>query len=254
MAINKLVSIHVPIIDAMDELGIDHDKDIPYFTRQAEKAERDIDSYYQYERAKKVLDMKDCIAHLPNDAVLVEMAIFGDHGECCDNLMDKYCNFGISNNVNNVNSNGLFLVVDVADDGNYSCCGALDYYIQNNKLIFNRKQCGQKITVQYLKFKTDCDGFIEVCDNHVEAIKWYIIWKYCIRQLNTNPGKGYMDRELLRTAEREWHRECAHARALDGEITEPERRQMVYTWHNPWSGKGLWQGMNTTLGNSFNIW
>ena len=42
MSINRLVSIKVPILDAQAFLGIDHDKDIPFMTRLATLAEKEI--------------------------------------------------------------------------------------------------------------------------------------------------------------------------------------------------------------------
>lgn len=250
MSINKLISIRTPIVNAQESLGLDHDKNIPFFTRLATEAEKEIGSFYQYERTKKVLDIKNCAAYLPEDCVLVEVALMGDHGDNCDNLLQQWCG-GITNDVTNVNSNGLFLVVDVSgfDDGS-PIFGYVNYSYQNNKLIFDRGMCGDKITIQYLKLKTDCDGFMEIGENHVNAIKWYIMWHYTIRQRN----KNYIDRDMLSLYEREWNRECAHARAQDAELTQPERENMVRNWHNPYSGRGMWQNLYTTLGTNFNIW
>lgn len=254
MSINKLISIRNPIIDAQDTLGIDHDKDIPYFTKLATDAEKQIGSYYQYERTKKVIDVVNNIACLPNDAVLVECAMVGDHlsDANCDSNFNNILNNTISNNsVTNVNSNGLFLVVDISsntpDSFNFN---PLYYDIQNNKILFKNACNADKITIRYLKFKTDCDGFLEIGENHVNAIKWYIVWMYSFRQ----KAKNYIDRDLMNMAREEWNRECRHARAEDNRLTKPERDMVARMYGNPMSGRGLWQGMYTTLGTNFTIW
>lgn len=256
MSVNKLISVRTPIIDAQELLGIDHDKDIPFMTRLAVQAEKQIDSFYQYERTKALLDIKDCVACLPNDCIYVEVGLMGNHIENCDNLLQQWCGTSL-NDVTNVNSNGLFLVVDVSgnQDGTFSF-GQVPFSVQNNKLLFNRSMCGDQITIQYLRYKVDCDGVMEVCENHVEAIKWYIVWHYSLRLMSTNPKANYIGNNLMNLAMSEWNRNCRHARALDAELTPSERAGIVYNYHNPWSGRGMWQGMNTTLslGNSYWIW
>ncbi len=250
MSINKLVSIKNPIVDAMDFLHIDNDKQIPWFTNLAIQAEKKIDSYYQYERTHAVLTVEGCCVCLPNDSKLVEVVVVGDLGLDCRNLLTSVCGWA-GNNVTNVNSNGLFLVVDIGSSGeSYTGWNMVPYHIQNNKLIFDQNFNGDKITIQYLRYKTDCDGFIEVCENHIDAIKWYIIWQYKLSQRMSN----YLDRDVMQMAYSEWNRECRHARAEDSRMTQPERQEVVASYNNPQSGIGLWQGMQTTLGNSYFIW
>jgi len=250
MSINKLISIKNPIIEAKELLGIDHDKDDPFMINLATNAEKQIDSYYQYERKHKVLDIHQCAACLPNDSVLVEIAILGDLGEDCRDIFATVCG-GIANNVTNVNSNGLFLVVDLSPSltGNISF-GQVGYSIQNNKIIFDTPHDGQKVTIQYIKFKTDCDGFMEIGQNHVNAIKWYIVWMYNMRR----NGKNYIDRDMMAIAREEWDRECRHARAEDNRLTYSQQQEAKRLYNNPMSGVGMWQGMYTTLGNFYTIW
>lgn len=251
MSINKLISIRNPIVEAQDLLGLDHDKDIPFFMNIATNAEKQIESYFQYERARKVIDVIHNTALLPNDAVLVECASLGDHlnNSNCDGIFN---NIIANNNVTNVNSNGLFLVVDISDVNantgfNYT---QLDYSIQNNKMIFNNACNADKITIRYIKYKTDCDGFLEIGENHVNAIKWYIVWMYNVRSKN----KNYIDRDMMAMYEREWNRECRHARAEDNRMTALEKTLAANSYNNPMSGRGLRQGMYSTLGTNFTIW
>jgi hypothetical protein len=248
MSINKLISIKHPIEAAMESLSIDHDKFIPLFTKLAFEAENEIGSFYQYEVKRTVLDIKGCVACLPEDAVYLQTAILGDYGCDCSDLMN-----GVIAGFNKPSSYGgaanTFLVVDIAGtDGVIR--GFINHQIQNNKIIFENNYDGQKVTIQYLAYKKDCDGFMEISQNHVLAIKWYIIWQYFFRKSNLT---GY-DYGKMNKAELEWHRECAHARAQDSEMTESTRRTVVGMLHNPYIGYSLENGLYTTLGNSINIW
>ena len=249
MSINKLVSIKNAIINAQDYLGIDHDKDVPFFTNLATEAEKKIGSYWQLERKRKVIEITDCTAPIPNDAVRVEIAVMGDLGEGCGNLFNSVIN-GITNNINNANSNGLFLVVDISSSESTPAFGYVKHAIQDNKLIFDVNLCGQFTTIQYLALKTDCDGFLEIGQNHIEAITWYIIFRYMFRKSASN----YIERDKMMMAKQEWERCCANARAMDNEPTQSQHLDMVRMFNNPYSGIGLWQGMNSTLGVNYNIW
>ena len=62
MAINRLVSIKNPIINAMDMAALDHDNHIPLFTQWATEAEMEIGSYYQFTRQWALLDVCGCTA------------------------------------------------------------------------------------------------------------------------------------------------------------------------------------------------
>lgn len=249
MSINKLVSIKTPIIDAQDYLGIDHDKDVPWFTKLATEAEKKIGSYFQFERKRKVIDITDCVAPLPNDAIKVEIAILGDLGEGCENIFANVCG-SVSNSVTNVNSNGLFLVVDISSGDSGTTWGYVNYQIQNNKLIFDQSFCGQKITIQYLQLKRDCDGFVEIGENHVEAIRWYIIFNYMFRKFQAN----YIDRDKWTFAFSQWERNCANARALDNEPTFSQHQEMTRLYNNAHSGIGIWQGVTNYSMANYTIW
>lgn len=252
MSINKLVSIRVPIVDAMEWLDIDHDKLIPKFTRFAEIAECDIGSAIQYELKRKVLDIHQCIAYLPDDAVRVEIGILGDHGQNCDNLIENVCGFWNFSGASTFGTKeNTFMVVDVGDNGAGINYGQMDFTIQNNKLILNNcKHDTQKITIQYLAYKKDCDGFVEVGENHVNAIRWYIIWQYYYSKGSLNS----FEYGKMNTAMQEWNRECSHARAKDAIPTPGQWKKIVAMTHDPYAGRSLNSGMYTTLGGLYSIW
>ncbi len=248
MSINKLISIKNPINDAMDNLGLDHVQDMPIFTTWATLAEKKIGSYYQFKKKRAVLDIKNCIAELPSDARYIQRAILGDLGCDCTDLFNLTCSLiPMSSTVLNASpSLNSFLIVDMGA-GYREITGSIPHVIQDNKIILNQNLDGQKLTIQYLGYSTDCDGFMEIGENHVDAIQWFITWKYWYRKRNLSP----MEQGKMNTAQKEWNRECAHARATDGELTESERTEMVKILHDPLAGPGLDLGMHTTLGIGF---
>lgn len=248
MSVNKLISIKTPVVDAMDKLGIDHDKFIPLFTRWATLAEKEIGSKYQYITKREVLTVNNCAACLPSDAVFIQTAVLGDLGCDCADLMANVC--GCINSTMGTLSptGGSFLIVDVGDGNGSSIRGYINHTVQNNKLVFDQNFDGKAVTIQYLAPSTDCDGFTEIGQNHVLAITWYIIWQYFFRKV----GMNSLEYGKMNKAEQEWHRECSHARAVDGQLTDSERQQIVYEiLHNPYIGISVSVGMHTTLDNGW---
>ena len=49
----------------------------------------------------------------------------------------------------------------------------------------------------------------------------------------------------MNMAYREWDRLCAHARALDSELTDTEREEIAQLNNDPYAGRGLYVGMRT---------
>ena len=237
MSINKLISIKNAVVDAMDELGQDHANALPLFMNWATRAEEEIGSYYQYVRKWKPIDISGCAAHLPEDAVKVEYAILGDHGCECGDYFYRIFNAPIMTAA--VNNSG-FLVVDSNPGDTSNVCGIVPYGYQDNKIVFDVKPKQDKVTIQYLGYETDCDGFMKISENHVEAITAFIKYKWLSRKKN----KSGAELQEMQFYFREWDRLCAHSRAKDSELTETEREEIVRLWHDPYSGRGLWVGMN----------
>jgi hypothetical protein len=248
MSIKKMISIKVPVLDAMELCGADHDKDRPVFTRWATLAEKDISSYYQYVKKIAVLDITNCVACLPSDAAYLQTAILGDFGCDCADLFTRVCSQYIGNTTTLATSAGLpsFLIVDMGV-GVTSTILPVDHQVQDNKIIFAQNLDGQKVTIQYLGYDLDCDGFLNISENHVQAITYNICWKYFLRKKK----KSNDDFNSVNVYERLWHRECANARARDGVLTESERLKIVARHHDPYVGIGLGVGMHTTLGNEW---
>jgi hypothetical protein len=247
MSINKLISIKNPIVDAMDQLGIDYIQDIPVFTRWAVLAEKNIGSYFQFELKRKVIDIVGCTACLPEDAAFLQMAILGDLGDDCANLFTTACSqVALSSATLNASAETTtFLIVDMGT-GYTSYIGSIPHVVQNNKVILNQNLDGQSLTVQYLGYKCDEEGFLMVGENHIQAITWFIIWRYYFRMKRKNS----LDYGQMNKAEQEWHRECANSRARDGAPTDSEQQEMAMMIANPYSGNSLGVGMFSTLSNT----
>jgi hypothetical protein len=233
MSINKLKSINNPIINAMDLAAVDHAKHRPLFMTWAYQAEKEIGSYYQYERQWAVIDVCGCTAQLPDNAIKVEGAILGSHDVNCGSIFARTFSNPIVNA--SLTTPNTFLVVDTGTSETTSGCGIVPYHYQNNKLIFDVELHNDKVTIQYIGYKVDCDGFMEIGENHVEAITQFILYNWCMRRKDT---------KMMQWHYTQWDRLCAHARALDAQLSETDREEIARLYHDPYSGRGLWVGMN----------
>jgi len=213
----------------MDDLGLDHSKFKPMFINWALLAERKIGGVKGYKRQWAVLKIEKCMAELPCNAMVLEMAVMGNHGCECQDLFDNYlCNIPTTSSVW---QNG-FLIVDKPRDGlNY---GYVNYRIQNNFLAFDANYDGQEITIQFMGVELDEDGIPKVGQNHLEAIGEFCKYKFKERNVRNSTDLG-----LKRDYFMSWDRLCADARAQDAEPSEGERRLIVDKINNPLSGRGL---------------
>lgn len=246
MSINKFISIKNPIVSAIDMMGLDHDKDMPILMTWAYEAEKQIGSRFQYEKKICVLKINGCAACLPQDAAYVQRAIMGDQGCECTDLFNRCFDTGsVWMDQSNADLSG-FLIVDIAagQTDNPTPAGLVSYEIQDNKILFNVDYDGQYVTVQYLGVKTDCEGFIEISENHVMAIQLYIQYKQASRKKN----KSGADFNEMQFFFKEWIRMRGQAIADDNILTETDRMLIVGSLNDPYGGgPGLWKGMRTTI-------
>lgn len=233
MAVNKLVSIKIPVLNALEDMGIDIAKDRPVFTRWASEAEREIGSYYSYRKKIKVLNIDHCVATLPCEAAFVQYAILGDHGCECDDLFNR-CS--TSSTILGASTTDTFLIVDAFNSDTSVSLSGVRWEVQDNKLIFTRNYDLQKVTVQYLGFQEDAEGFPLVMENHIGAIVEYIMYRYAVRSRFT-PVK--MDHSDISRLWREWMRLASHARADDAELSDSDRQEIVSMIHDPFMGYGM---------------
>lgn len=238
MSINKFITIKDAITDAWEDMGIDLTVQMPTFMRWAYRAEREIHSYYGWERKHKVLDIKGCTAQLPEDTQLVQYAIHGDHGCDCADLGRKVSTFARSIEAT---QNEIYIVIDRPDENQIGCSN-MYFEVQNNKMVFRSNMDGEKITIQYLGLKEDCDGFLMVSENHIEAINYYIKYRYAQRS-RFSPIK--MDLADVAMNKQEYERKVSSARADDAMMSPTERDELVKMLHDPYIGWGLEAGMRS---------
>lgn len=238
MSVNRLVNIKVAVLNALQDTGIDVTKDIPTITRWAADAEREIGSFYSLKRKQDVLVVNGCTAEIPCDASTVQGVLLGDYGCECGELFTR-C-FGFAQSITAANTD-TFLIIDKPTNDNMFLLGGIKWSVQQGKIVFSQSYDKKKITIQYLGFAIDQDGFPMIMENHVEAIVHFIMYKYAIRSRFT-PIK--MDRADINHFWREWMRLCSHARADDAELTDSERQEIVMMIHDPFSGYGLEVGMH----------
>lgn len=240
MSQNKLVSVNNVIINLLDDLALDHTKYKPMFTNWALWAEKQIGSFYQYQKKFAVVDICGCTAELPCDVVYLQRAIMGDRGCNCNDLFNMVCG-SLMTNVSmasgNINSTS-FLVVDLPSSatttsGTFSF-GFMGYDIQDNKIIFKQNLDGQKVTIQYLGMEVDCDGIPLVGANHLEALGEYCMYKFRRR----NPKSG-IQLGMIRDHKAEWEKLAARSRGDDAEVNDSDQKRIVALLHDPYAGKGL---------------
>lgn len=243
MAINKLISIKIPVLHAADDMGIDLTRDKPTFTKWAVRAEKDIGSYYSYKRKRYVLDIVGCHAELPSCAAYLKAAVLGDHGCECDELFSSLYLWA---STITAGASDVFLLVDKPDPNDF-CVGNISWEVQDNNVVFNRNLDGQKVTVECLCLEEDCDGFAMVNENHVPAIIEFIMWRFAVR---SRFSQNKMDHGDVKYHENEYFRLCSDARAEDNTLTDSQRAEIVAMLHDPFSGYGLEIG---SLNNN-NLW
>lgn len=247
MSINKMISMKTAIVDAMELCGTENVKDLMVMARWGELAEKEIGSRYQFIKKIAVLDVSGYAACLPNDAAYMQRALIGDYGCDCTDLFYSWGGVGVTSSAFESNAGPTFLVVDAPTTGDWMGTWS-DYLVncelQDNKIIFSGNYNGQKVTVQYLAYKTDCDGLLEIGENHVRALTYYMCWMYFMRQKKKSNDTFFSANKY----ESMWQKEVANARAKDSNLTEGERQRMVAEYHDPYAGIGLATGMTTTLG------
>lgn len=252
MSINALISIKNPILNALDMLGADREKDLPTLTTWAIQAEQEIKSHYALVKEKKILDIHGCKAELPCNAVVLQFAIIGA-ADCSCNDLRSLCStnwFGneIKDNTGSIRLDfNSFLIVDQAIGGGIGLgWNIIDYEIQGNKIVFYQNLDGKQVTVQYLGTQLDEDGFPMISQNHVRAITEFIQWRYYVRsKVSSNP----LPNDMLMEHKREWMRLCSHARADDAELSPSEHNDIANILNDPHAGRSVSWGMTLVQWN-----
>jgi hypothetical protein len=231
MSIRKKVSIKNVVLNFMEDTGLSHNGHEERLKRWARDADNKIGSFYSYKRKIFVLDVCNCTAVLPCEAVAVLAAIEGDYGDCCQNLFDHVYNNQATVNYSSTMPMPLWYYQD------QRLLRRMSYEIQDNSLVFlNSSMNSDKITVQLLVYETDEDGYIKINENHVDAISMYLEYKTA-RRMMYDPKKQYSGPvKMIPDTKKEWNRLCRNARAEDSEMSETDKRDVAEMFNNPYSG------------------
>lgn len=239
MAINKLISIRVPVFEALEDMGIDHGKNIPVITRWAASAERSIGSYYSYKRKIDVIKVCKFRAELPCDAMYVQRVLLGDYGKDSADLFNYVCSVARAINVTQTDT---FLVIDKPENSRDVLLSPIRWEVQDNHIVLNENYDDQYLTIQYIGLQTDLDGFPMVLENHTEAIVNYILYRFARRSRFSREQK--MELGDVKMLKDEWEASMLDARADDSATSESDRQAIVALLHDPLSGIGMEVGMH----------
>ena len=237
MAVNRLVSIKVPVLNAIQDMGLDITKDVPTITRWIADAEREIGSYYSYKRKCEVLKVKGCCIETPCDASFIQCVVLGDYREDHDFFRKMFSGDGSIVGADYLNT---FLIIDKPGPGQEHFHGKIKWEVQQGNIILGMPLDGQDVTIQYLGFSVDDEGFPMVMENHLEALAEFVMYKYCVRS-RFSPNK--MDHTDVQMHWKEWMRLASHSRADDGELSQADRDSIVAMIHNPYGGYGMPVGL-----------
>jgi len=236
MSIKRKVSIKTTIQQAMDNMGIEDTRDLPIFQVWAVDADRKIGSFYSYKKKIVVLDVKDCRVKLPCDAVAVLGLLLGDHGCDCGLFFTKAFSLFGAPFRGSMDSASGFLVID-ALSSNISCT-SVKWKIQDNCIVFSGNYNGNKVTIQYLGYQTDDEGWPMVNENHIDAISQYIEYKNALRH-RWRPVEYQISENAILQMKREWGRKLRDARADDDEPSLSDKMKISAMINDPMSGIGI---------------
>lgn len=229
---NKLVSISQAINKALDNMGMEDDREIPVLIDWAMEAEDKIDSFYSYVERINVLDVDDCSAKLPCGTKKLVGILFGDHGCDCGTYFGRALTVSSGGRITAIGE-GL-VVIDVSSGS--TALSGVGYKIQNHKIVFDSNFGGdQKITVKTLGYEIDEDGFPMVNENHIVAIAAYLEWRLMNRSKHKPGGVSYSRGDMI-DQERYWNNECSLARANDDFLSREQYAQLAALYNDPLTG------------------
>lgn len=230
MAIRKLISLKVVLQDVMDDMGIENTRMIPVLTRWAIKADQAIGGFNTYKQKICVKVFDHCRVELPCNIVSLHRGfLWGDHGCECELQVNELNAFlSLYPTVG-----GSIFGVSIFE--NMIRCGTSGYTLQDNMMIFDQDHDGESITIPYLAYEEDEDGFIKVNENHIEAISCYVQLKMSKRSRWSS--KEYrLSETAIANLKEDWNDACKDARASDGKPTAEEDAIIISMLNDPYSG------------------
>ena len=212
----------------------------PTLIRWGKRADINIGSYYEYVRTIKTLDVVDCKAELPLDAVHVNVIFLGEY-DCddCTNLILRAEQMYINETTLSL-SNSESLTFYWAN-GNLSVI-PINWEIQGDYIVFDNNYNNQKITIQYLAYETDDNGLPLVNNTHLPAIVEFMKLKVAERDMFKSFKSAKMTRRgdmaYIEGIKKEYHRLVRKARGEDNEWTASQKEVVAAILNDPLTGHG----------------
>lgn len=232
------ISSRSAILAAMENMGLEGRTNlIPMFKSWATRAEKFIVGPGIVTNARRkiyVLDVVNCSADLPCEALSIQNIVTGDHGCECDALMDQvgffYYDAFMINSI--VVSDPRYYVVDAVRMSRLP----ITYTVQDNKIVFNCSDLdGQKITVAMLVLEMCENGFIKVNEGHLEAIGSFVEWRWMKRARHKATERRYSKSEID-DQYREFIRFSNYANGEDGRAEPHQEYMLAEMVHDQYSG------------------
>lgn len=213
---------------------------MPTLVRWGIRADQQIGSYNSYIDKIVRLDITNCKAQIPCDAVLIRHVLLGGYDCDCDlfnsnKLLINSDEFDITQGD---------MLIDHAyywNDLNNICVSDISWHIEGDCIKFDYDYDGEEATILYKAYETDKEGIPLVNESHREAIMYYILVKLDEREEWNLKKKGRLNNAFYyskKDNEKKMRLAVRKARALDGEPTETERFEISELVNNPLTGYG----------------
>lgn len=234
MSVGKLISSKI-VIDQFLEYGEDSGNLIPQFHRWVKKCDFNIGTRWSYEREIMAKQVNKCFLALPDSAIHVLGIVHGDHGTDCDTKF----NSSYQNNYTSVNTVGEDVIYNWATlDGNE--LKSSQWSIQNNEIVFECDWNEEYVTVDFLKQKTDSEGFIMINEHNVEACLAFLELRMARKQRYKairRKQPGHALNASIQDLSHEYHRLVRQARGYEGDFIE-HKKEIAKMLNHPLKGFG----------------
>jgi len=236
----KKISIKSCVTEAVDVTDPTILNIMPTLMRWGVRADQKIGSYSNYITKIGILTVSNCKADIPCDAVLIKHILLGDYGCDCDlfnsnNLLVNTDEFDISQ------GDLVYTHAYYWSDLYGVCISDIPWSIEGDCIKLDTNYDGTDITVQYLAYETDDEGYPVVNESHRDAIKYYIMTQLDEREEWALKRKGQLNNAFFSSAERiirKYKKAVRYARAQDGEPSETQKWEIAELINNPLTGYG----------------
>lgn len=230
--VKKLRSMDHAIQIAMNRMNLQDDRMRPLLATWGVEADREIGSFYGYERKIHVLPVQNQNeVILPCNVVSVIGVLYGDMGCDCQKVFRmayQYYSTGAF-------SSGYFLFQSLTDSSGIVLSPITRFDIRDGKIMFFTPVDLAQVTVEVLQYRVDEKGIPMVDEGHLRAIAQYIELQMALRS-KWGASEDKITQAEVDAIDYEWHRLCRLARAEDASPSQTERAEIVSMMNDPLTG------------------